>query len=87
MTDFMLTLYQFAVTRRMGYLMEDPEYADCSRCVGVQTERLRARLDRAGQQNLDDLMGELELKHSTEQEAVFQAAFSLSRELNGLLRP
>lgn len=87
MTDLMLTLYQFAVTRRMGYLMEDPEYADCSRCVRLQTERLRARLDDAGKQNLDDLLGELDLEHSTEQEAVFQAALSLSRELNGPLRP
>jgi len=86
MTDLMLTLYQFAVTRRMGYLMEDPEYADCSRCVRLQAERLRARLDDAGKKNLDDLLGELELERSVELEAMFQAAFSLSRELNGLLR-
>lgn len=86
MTDLMLALYQFAVTRRMGCLMEDPEYADYSRCIKLQTERLRARLDDAGKQNLDALLDELELEHCAEQEAAFQAAFSLSRELNGLLR-
>ncbi len=87
MTDLMLALYQFAVTRRMGSLMEDPEYADFSRCAKQQEESLRTRLDAAGKKNLDDLLGELELEHSAQQEAVFQAAFSLSRELNGLLWP
>ena len=87
MTDLMLALYEFAVSRRMGCLMEDPEYADFSRCATLQKDRLRTRLDDAGKQNLDDLMEELRLEHSVEQEAIFQAAFSLSRELNGLLRP
>ncbi len=86
MTDLMLALYEFAVSRRMGYLMEDPEYADFSRCAKLQQDRLRARLDDAGKDNLNDLLAELRLAHSVEQEAVFQAAFSLSRELNGLLR-
>ena len=85
MTDLMLALYNFACSHRMGRLMEDPEYADFSRCAKLQEERLRARLDDAGKQNLDNLLGELELEHSAEQEAIFQAAFSLSRELNGLL--
>lgn len=87
MTDLMLALYNFASAHRMGHLMEDPEYADYSRCAKLQKERLRARLDDAGKKNLDDLLGELDLEHSAEQEAVFQAAFSLSRELNSLLRP
>ena len=87
MTDLMLALYEFAVSRRMGYLMEDPEYDDFSRCVKLQKEKLCARLDDVGKQNLDDLLDELYLEHSAEQEAIFQAAFSLSRELNGLLRP
>lgn len=87
MTDLMLALYEFTTSRRMGYLMEDPEYADFSRCAKLQEERLRARLDDAGKQALDALLGELELEHGAEQEAMFQAAFSLSRELNSLLRP
>lgn len=87
MTDLMLALYEFTVSRRMGCLMEDPEYADFSRCGNLQKGRLRARLDDAGRQNLDDLLDELNLEHGAEQEAMFQAAFSLSRELNGLLRP
>ena len=87
MTDLMLALYEFTASRRMGYLMEDPEYADFSRCAKLQEERLRARLDDAGNQTLDALLGELELERGVEQEAMFQAALSLSRELNGLLRP
>ena len=87
MTDLMLALYEFAVSRRMGYLMEDPEYEDFSRCAKLQEQKLRTHLDPAGKQNLDNLLEELRLAHSTEQEAIFQAAFSLSRELNGLLQP
>ena len=86
MTDLMLALYEFTASRRMGYLMEEPEYADFSLCVKLQEQKLRTRLDDSGKQNLDDLLGELELEHSVEQEAMFQAALSLSRELNGLLR-
>ena len=87
MTDLMLTLYEFAASRRMGRLMEDPGYANFSRCAKLQEQKLRARLDHSGNQNLNDLLDELELEHSAEQEAMFQASFSLSRELNGLLRP
>ncbi len=87
MTDLMLTLYNFASQHRMGHLMETPEYAEFSRCAEQQEERLRTRLDDAGKKNLDDLLGELDLERSVEQEAMFQAAFSLSRELNGLLQP
>ena len=87
MTDLMLALYEFAASRRMGSLMEDPEYADFSRCAKLQKDRLLARLDDAGKENLDNLLAELNLEHSVEQEAMFQAAFSLSRELSGLLRP
>lgn len=87
MTDLMLALYEFATSRRMGGLMEDPEYADFSRCAKLQEQKLRARLDDSGKRNLDDLLGELDLEHSVEQEAIFRAALSLSQELNGLLRP
>ena len=87
MTDLMLALYEFTASRRIGCLMEDPEYADFSRCAKLQEEKLRSRLDTGGKQNLDDLLGELELERSIEQEAMFRAALSLSRELNGLLRP
>jgi len=87
MTDLMLALYEFTLARRMGHLSEDPEYDDFVRCAGLQEQRLRARLDEAGSKNLDALLDELRLQHSTEQEVLFRAALSLSRELNGLLRP
>ncbi|MBO5918228.1 MAG: hypothetical protein J6Q14_05635 [Oscillospiraceae bacterium] len=87
MTDLMLALYEFAASRRMGYLMEDPEYADFSRCAKLQEQKLRAHLDDVGKQNLDNLLQELQGEHSVEQEAMFQAALSLSRELNALVRP
>ena len=86
MTDLMLALYEFTASRRMGCVMEDPEYADFSRCARLQEQTLRARLDDASKQNLDDLLDELKLERSVEQEAMFQAALALSRELNGLLR-
>ena len=87
MTDLMLALYEFTLAHRMGPLAEDPEYDDFVRCAGLQEQRLRARLDDTGTQNLDDFQNEVRLQHSTEQEVLFRAAVSLSRELNGLLRP
>ena len=79
MTDLMLALYEFTASRRMGCVMEDPEYADFSRCARLQEQTLRARLDDASKQNLDDLLDELKLERSVEQEAMFQAALALSR--------
>lgn len=87
MTDLMLTLYNFASSHRMGCLMESQEYSDFSRCAKLQEQKLRARLDDAGKQNLDDLLGELDGERSVELDAMFQTALSLSRELNGLLQP
>ena len=87
MTDLMLALYKFASARRMGCLMEDPNYADFSRCAKLQEQSLRERLDGQGSQHLDHMLAELDSEHSVELEAMFQAAFSLSRDLNSLLRP
>ena len=85
MTDLMLALYEFTASRRMGHLMEDPDYADFSRCAKAQEARLRARLDAQAEQHLDALLTELDSEHSVEQESMFLAALSLARELNGLL--
>ncbi len=86
MTDLMLALYQFTLAHRMGHLSEDPEYDDFVRCAGLQEQRLRTQLDEAGSQTLDNLLDELRLQHSAEQEVLFRAALTLSRELNGLLQ-
>lgn len=81
----MRTLYEFTLTRRMAPSSEDPEYDDFVRCAGLQEKRLRTRLDEAGLQALDNLLTELDNRHSVESEALFRAALALSRELNGLL--
>ena len=86
MTDLMLALYEFTLARRMGHLSEDPEYDDFVRCASLQEQRLRSHLDDAGLQTLDNLLDELRLQHSAEQEVLFRAALSLSRELNGLFQ-
>lgn len=87
MTNLMLALYEFTSARRMGCLMEDPNYANFSRCAGLQEQSLRERLDGQSAQHLDRMLAELDSQHSAELEAMFRAAFSLSRELNSLLRP
>jgi len=64
MTDLMLALYQFTLARRMGSLAEDPEYEDFVRCADLQEQHLRARLDNAGTQALDNLPDELNLQQA-----------------------
>ena len=85
MTPLMETLYRYLIETRLdGYLLQYPEYPDYLRCAGEQEGLLRARLEPGEARLLDNMLGELRLSHATEQEAVFQAALALSRELGDL---
>lgn len=80
MTDFMRTLYEYTCQRHMTGVWHDPEYRECAQCAQRKEDALRQRL-------LDDMFEQQSCRQSVELEVLFQAAFSLSRDLNGLLRP
>ena len=85
MTPLMETLYRYLVETKLdAFLLQYPEYPDYLRCAGEKEGQLRARLEPGEARLLDDLLGELRLSHAKEQEAVFQAALALSRELGEL---
>jgi len=87
MTDLMRTLYEYTCQRHMTGIWHQPEYREYVNCAEHKEDSLRQHLDRDGQRLLDELYDQLSCQHSLELEILFQAAFSLSRELNGLLRP
>lgn len=86
MTDLMLTLYEYTCQRHMTGIWYEPEYREYVNCAEQKEEALCRQLDKDGQRLLNDLCDQLSFQHSLELEVLFQAAFSLSRELNGLLR-
>lgn len=87
MTDLMRTLYEYTCQRHMTGVWHDPEYREYAQCAQSKEDALRQRLDRDGERLLDDMFDQQSCRQSVELEVLFQAAFSLSRELSGLLRP
>lgn len=85
MNDLMNALYYHALARSEAYLALAPEYPGHHRLAGDKERKLRAGLDPEQTQLLDDLMRELWLGHSAEQEALFQASLRLCRELGQLI--
>ena len=82
MSDLMNTLYEYALTQSKTYLAVYPEYEDFCRRAAEKEQSLRANLSQEGEQILEDMLGELWLRHQAEQEAAFHAALALCRELN-----
>ena len=86
MTDLLKQLYSFTL-EQMDQSGGDPEYESFCRCARQQEARLRAALDDRGRTALDDMLYELQCRHSAELEALFQASIALCRELSGLVWP
>ena len=82
MTDLMSTLYNYVLTQSEAYLAVYPEYPDFCRRAAEKERSLRANLSQEEEQLLEDMLGELWLRHQAEQEAAFQASLALCRELN-----
>ena len=82
MTDLMRTLYDYVLTQSESYLAVYPEYRDFCRRAAEKERSLRANLSQEDEQLLEDMLGELWLRHQAEQEAAFQASLALCRELN-----
>lgn len=82
MTDLMSTLYDYVLTQSESYLAVYPEYPDFCRRAAEKEQSLRANLSQEEEQLLEDMLGELWLRHQAEQEAAFRAALALCREIN-----
>ena len=82
MSDLMNTLYEYVLTQSKTYLAVYPEYEDFCCRAAEKEQSLRANLSQEGEQILEDMLGELWLRHQAEQEAAFQASLALCRELN-----
>lgn len=82
MTDLLNTLYDYVLTQSEAYLAVYPEYPDFCRRAAEKERSLRANLSQEEEQLLEDMLGELWLRHQAEQEAAFRAALTLCRELN-----
>ena len=82
MTDLLNTLYDYVLTQSESYLAVYPEYRDFCRRAAEKERSLRANLSQEDEQLLEDMLGELWLRHQAEQEAAFRASLALCRELN-----
>lgn len=82
MNDLLNTLYDYVLTQSESYLAVYPEYRDFCRRAAEKERSLRANLSQEEEQLLEDMLGELWLRHQAEQEAAFQASLALCRELN-----
>ena len=80
--DLLNTLYDYVLTQSESYLAVYPEYRDFCRRAAEKERSLRANLSQEDEQLLEDMLGELWLRHQAEQEAAFQASLALCRELN-----
>ena len=77
MNDLLNTLYNYVLTQSEAYLAVYPEYPDFCRRAAEKEQ-----LSQEEEQLLEDMLGELWLRHQAEQEAAFRAALALCRELN-----
>lgn len=84
MDDLTRCLYEFVCEKRLGSLSVDKEYQETLQGVEQQRKRVEAYLDEEQQQELYLLIENVTSQGNIEGEHLFQAALSLSRELDGL---
>ena len=86
MDDLTRCLYEFVCEKRLSSLSVDEEYQDTLKGVKLQRERVEAYLSKEQRQELCLLIENVTSQGNIEGEHLFQAALSLSRELNGLVK-
>lgn len=86
MDDLTRCLYEFVCEKRMGSLSEDKEYIEAVLGAERQEKRVASYLDDEQRPELRALLDTLSAQSDITNEHLFQAALSLSRELNGLVR-
>ena len=86
MDDLTRCLYEFVCEKRMGSLSGDKEYIEAVLGAERQEKRVASYLDDEQRPELRALLDTLSAQSDITNEHLFQAALSLSRELNGLVR-
>ncbi len=86
MDDLTRCLYEFVYENRMASLSRDKEYIDVVTSAERQEERVASYLNDEQRKELRTLIDALETQSDITCEHLFQAALSLSRELDGLVR-
>lgn len=84
MNDLIRCLYRFVCEKRMGNLCTDEEYMEISLSIEQQQKRVEAYLSKEQQRELHTLMERVMAQGDITGEYLFQAALSLSRELDEL---
>lgn len=86
MDDLMKCLYEFMITKRLGALWDDQEYAEVSHAAEMQMERVEENLNKEQRRELRRLLENVSAQNSIENEHRFRAALALFKELNALVR-
>ena len=86
MDDLTRCLYEFVCEKRLGSLSEDSDYIGAVLGAERQEERVASYLNDEQRRELCTLIDMLSAKGDITGEHLFQAALSLSRELDGLVR-
>lgn len=84
MDDLTKCLYDLVCKKRMGSVHQDPEYAEMSTSVDLQTEKIEKDMSKEQLRQLRLLMDDMIALSSIENEHLFQATLRLARELNGV---
>ena len=84
MDDLTRCLYEFVCEKRLGSLSVDEEYQETLQGVEQQRKRVEACLGEEQQLELGLLIEHITSQGNIEGEYLFQAALSLSQELNRL---
>lgn len=83
MTDAMEVLYSYAQEwLEPALLLAEPQCAEAQRCADEQEKHLRALLSQEALQCLEDFLGERDLLHFFEKQALFRAGFQVAMELS-----
>ena len=85
MTSLFSMLYDYTLNQSLAYLALSPEYSNSSQYAEEKEQMLLSKLAPEEAGLLRSLLDELELQHGEEQQALFQAALALYRELRQIL--
>ena len=85
MTSLFSMLYDYTLNQSLAYLALSSEYSNSSQYAEEKEQMLLSKLAPEGAGLLRSLLDELELQHGEEQQALFQAALALYRELRQIL--
>lgn len=82
MDDLTKCLYHFVWDRRMRSVYADPEYAEVSHSIDLQTEKVKKDLDETQRKELSRLLDGINALSSIESEHMFRVTLRLARELS-----